>query len=446
MIRIFLTSRSFGSSGRGGAAKSMTNIIEGLSKLDIFSIKILTFSKYNPDFKNVGYLKVNRFVYHLKKICSDIGLPFGIQSFLLIPQILRKIKQFNPHLIITQTPIAYPTIIASIIKKIPIIYIIRDLRTFCPKYTDIYEYRQACTYFQPKKKCKQCILRWKHLRVLIGDKAKGYETSCKSLLKNIVYYLRIPLVKLNFKLATKTSRNLLASRLVRQFFQASIENNNFLSREDFQRKFKIACITPIKKQGKLDISLVDQNRAHKMDKRKLDKILKTKKDTFLLYIISNQKNELIKGTHFIFSLSKVLPPSWKLIIVGKEFDRFQDRPRVINFGHIPLFILYKIYQKADITLVPSFFNETFGRIIIESIINTTPVITSPQCGASYFFEDKKYLKIENLRLSKWISAISGFIDSPPKITQTDVNEVLNKFSSSKSTEDFIRVIKGSYTF
>ncbi|KKM89483.1 hypothetical protein LCGC14_1248240 [marine sediment metagenome] len=49
--------------------------------------------------------------------------------------------------------------------------------------------------------------------------------------------------------------------------------------------------------------------------------------------------------------------------------------KVINFGPVTSDVLDRLYQSSKITSVPSFFTEAFGRVIIESIVNGTPVIT-----------------------------------------------------------------------
>jgi len=92
-------------------------------------------------------------------------------------------------------------------------------------------------------------------------------------------------------------------------------------------------------------------------------------------------------------------------------------------------------------LVPTFCTEAFGRVIIESISNNTPVITSPNCGANSFFKNKDYLAVVPLKISLWINQINEFIENPPEITISDKNFLYKQFSLSKSKRDFSDLIK-----
>ena len=106
---------------KGGASKSITNIVNSLRDIENIQIKTLT-----QRFRN--------------KLLKSIGL----DSYVTIPRIVRDILKFKPEIIITQDRIAFPTIIISKIMKIPIIHIIRDISYFCPKFTDIVDYGKSC--------------------------------------------------------------------------------------------------------------------------------------------------------------------------------------------------------------------------------------------------------------------------------------------------------------
>ncbi len=83
----------------------------------------------------------------------------------------------------------------------------------------------------------------------------------------------------------------------------------------------------------------------------------------------------------------------------------------------------------------------FGRVIIESIINNTPVISSPNCGANSFFKNKDYLAVVPLKNSLWINKINDFIENPPAITINDITSLYKQLSLSKSKRDFYDLIK-----
>ena len=68
------------------------------------------------------------------------------------------------------------------------------------------------------------------------------------------------------------------------------------------------------------------------------------------------------------------------------------------------------------------------------------MISSPNCGANYFFKNKDYLKVIPLKINLWIHTIREIIKHPPIISNTDVEDIYNKFSIMKSREDFETVI------
>ena len=95
-----------------------------------------------------------------------------------------------------------------------------------------------------------------------------------------------------------------------------------------------------------------------------------------------------------------------------------------------------------ITLVPTFCTEAFGRVIPESLVNRTPVISSPQCGANQFFKGiNDAVRVVPLKLDLWMKAIEDIIVNPPIINNKFINHIYRQFSLEKSKEDFIEVIK-----
>ena len=92
-------------------------------------------------------------------------------------------------------------------------------------------------------------------------------------------------------------------------------------------------------------------------------------------------------------------------------------------------------------MVPTFCTKAFRRVIIESIINNTPVISSPNCGANSFFKNKDYLAVVPLKDSLWINKINEFIENPPEITISDIDSIYEQFSLSRSKKDFSDLIK-----
>ena len=155
MIKILTITFHYEARTAGGASKSFLKIIEGLKQSNEFKIEALTFS--------------------IRKNLVKLYKPFGIGYFAYIPKIVKKINNFKPSIIITQTALALPSIISGKIKKIPVINIIRDTSLICPKYLDIIDYGNSCPGLKSKKICYSCIDNWRTLRVLLGNKPKGWQ-------------------------------------------------------------------------------------------------------------------------------------------------------------------------------------------------------------------------------------------------------------------------------
>lgn len=392
MIRILTVTFYYKKGTSGGAGNSLLGIIDGLSESNKYKIESLFFK--------------------VKKNLVKFYNPLGIGYYIFIPKIIKKINKFKPQLIITQTVLGPPSIIVAKIKKIPIISIIRDTSLFCPKHVDVISYGRACNGLESRKICYDCINFWRTLRVLIGNKPTGWNYTLKALFSTIRYRVKFFFCKLNLLLFNHASINLVASELMKSNLSANIKTE----------KIKVMNITPVRKKEFVE--------------------LRDKKNQLLFIIPSYDPAH--KGLNFVFRLINIIPKDFKIVIVGQILSKKQievGNLRIINLGRVNIDDLNKLYQNSKITLVPSFYNEAFGRVIIESIINRTPVISSPNCGANYFFKNKGYVKVVPLRLSLWKKEIDDIIENPPEITINDINSLYKQFSLSKSMRDFSDLIK-----
>jgi len=392
MIKILTITFHYEARTAGGASKSFLKIIEGLNQSKEFKIEALTFT--------------------IRKNLVKLYKPFGVGYFAYIPKIVKKINNFKPSIIITQTALALPSIISGKIKNIPVINIIRDPSLICPKYLDIIDYGNSCPGLKSKKICYSCIDNWRTLRILLGNRPRGWQNSLKSVSSTLVYKILYFICRMQLYVYSKASINLVASNLMK-----SILSNNLRS-----EKTKILNITPIEKT-EIPSSINKKNQ--------------------LLFLIPSY-DASHKGLNFVLKLSKYIPNNYKIIIVGKILapDKIKEfQSKIINYSFTTGKRLEELFQSSKITLVPSFYTEAFGRIIIESIINKTPVISSPNCGANSFIENKDYLATVPLKISLWIHKINEFIENPPLITTNDINFLYDQFSINKSKLEFTDLIK-----
>ena len=421
-MKVLITSDYYGENIPGGADKSLRIMIEGLLRFKSIYIKILARETNKINKKNISINSLNKIISRFQTKTKKIIRPFGTDFFLYTLQILKTINKFKPDIIITQRTISYPTILCARIKHVPVIRIIRGTLNICPKHVDIIKYGKNCPALKNRKICYNCINYWRTLRIILGDKPKGWEKSLIASFHSVFYKFRYYLVRLNLKILNFASIIMVASQLMK----------NTLSHNIDSEKVKIINITPVKK--------IDLDKFYsKKNYSEIDYKLKLIKNP-LLFITPTYK-AYHKGEVFVKKLAKMLPESYKIIIVGKKIEQNKINEKILNLNQLSSDTLYFLYRKAKITLVPSFYTETFGRVIIESFINKTPVIASPNCGANEFFKVKKYLKILPLKLRLWENAIKSMIENPPIIKVEDVDEVYKLFSVDKSNNDLINLIK-----
>ncbi|HFJ9425848.1 glycosyltransferase family 4 protein [Bacillus cereus] len=106
-----------------------------------------------------------------------------------------------------------------------------------------------------------------------------------------------------------------------------------------------------------------------------------------------------KGVQFLLNAVKKISPSKvkKVYVCGvgsQEKDlkeAFQSDERIVFKGKLPIEDVYRVMANTDLTIVPSIWEEPFGRVIIESYNQGTPVIASNRGGIPEVLENKEYL-------------------------------------------------------
>lgn len=110
-----------------------------------------------------------------------------------------------------------------------------------------------------------------------------------------------------------------------------------------------------------------------------------------------------KGIELLLeSFSKIKTHPWRLLVAGNinavyknDLKRINNSNQIEFLGHTKSNLFFK---KIDVLVVPSLWNEPFGRVVLESIIHKKPVLGSNKGGISELLSNnKKYLfnPIEN---------------------------------------------------
>ncbi len=161
-------------------------------------------------------------------------------------------------------------------------------------------------------------------------------------------------------------------------FDLVLTNSNFMAKE-------------CKKQGieaKTLYNPVDKKILSKLSKKQAKKRLGVEKA--ILFVGGLERK---KGAHLLKDFAKKLP-DYSFLVVGKgslEYDPdfMSNMPRNMNlFLFVPYEDLSLYYRAADILVVPSLWQEPFGRVVIEAYANATPVIATKVGGLPELVDSK----------------------------------------------------------
>ncbi|MGG3734192.1 glycosyltransferase [Heyndrickxia coagulans] len=148
--------------------------------------------------------------------------------------------------------------------------------------------------------------------------------------------------------------------------------------------------------------------------------------------------EEIKGIYLLFKLLEKLNSSImsRLVVCGtgskvNEVREFSKKDNRLEYkGHLPIENLQEIIAQSDILLVPSVWEEPFGRVIIESYNQGTPVIAANVGGISDIVYSKKWLFNKN-DIDDFVSKVYHFY------SLTNV-EIKREIELSYKTSNFYR--------
>ena len=419
-MKILFIDQNFDSTNIGGAFKSNFAIINELIKNPGLEVSVLATKAKGIERKNFSAKQIKPLLKSpLKKMNSLIKF-FKINQYFNVIPIFKAIRKFKPNVVIVQRDNILSTILAGFLLKVPVINIIRDAMEFCPKNIDTRGFKN-CSVILTRKECWECINRWRTLRIILEDKPKGSHKTLISSFFTVYYKIQYFFTKISLSLMNYAYVNIVASPLMKELVEKRIKSNRILVRN----------ITPIDKTNTLITS-------NKLNKKIIEKIENSNK--IILFIIPRNEGGS-KGYPFVKKLLNEFPKDYLILIVGTLINELLNYQNVINIDKIPTNNLYYLYQKANLTIVPSIYTEAFGRVVLESIINKTPVIVSPQTSAKYLFKNKDYVKILPLKISLWLKEIKNLIENPINIPDEDIKTIEKNFSPEECAKEIIEIIE-----
>lgn len=146
-----------------------------------------------------------------------------------------------------------------------------------------------------------------------------------------------------------------------------------------------------------------------------------------------------KGIHDLFELLKAIP-NLKLLIAGlpqrKEQEAYYeslkrqtiDLPQVKFIGHVA--DIKTFYQKIDLCLFPSNWEEPFGRVLVESIIHNTPVLGRDVGSVKEILHDNGTRTFKDL--NDLIEKVNFFYENPESYQLSNLKKQMeSKFELNK---------------
>lgn len=166
-----------------------------------------------------------------------------------------------------------------------------------------------------------------------------------------------------------------------------------------------------------------------VDDEKCKQIEYNKKDNTVIYVGSISKN---KGCHtLIAAFEKVAKkiPEIQLCLIGKVVD--VEIPKVKNIifkGYLPMEQAYEEIAKAKLLVLPSEYEEAFGRVLVEAVFNHTIAIGSDRGGIPEVFCGEEEYIFKSAKMEALADYIYKFMALDENGYNTHLDHLLNVFS------------------
>lgn len=131
-----------------------------------------------------------------------------------------------------------------------------------------------------------------------------------------------------------------------------------------------------------------------------------------------------KGVDFLFGELAALSemrPSFELLLAGKVLPEFESRLREKYEGKFDFRFLGKVdsekfYRSVDLVIVPSGWNEPFGRVPIEAAATGTPVCLANKGGLTELYDDRCMWQFE-MKKDSLKNLMQSIMDNPELIVE-----------------------------
>ncbi|WP_299713014.1 glycosyltransferase family 4 protein [uncultured Tenacibaculum sp.] len=174
------------------------------------------------------------------------------------------------------------------------------------------------------------------------------------------------------------------------------------------------------------------------------RVLKDKSKELVFGYIGQIKES--KGIEMLLkALKKIKNESWKLLIAGKCSDSYKLKLETINPSKNIYFLNYvkpsEFFNQISILIVPSLWNEPFGRVVIESLMYKKPVLANSVGGIKELLSNNKSFLIKPTTESL-TDKLKMIIDNPDFIDSFIFDDkFISQFSIEKTSQMYIDVFR-----
>ena len=153
-----------------------------------------------------------------------------------------------------------------------------------------------------------------------------------------------------------------------------------------------------------------------------------------------------KGIELILeSFKSTKGTNWQLLIAGKASDKYIKKLRSINNSENITFLGYTesstFFKSIDVLIAPSIWNEPFGRVVIESIFNNTPIIGSHRGGITELLSNNPDFIIEPT-VKHLCKLLIKIINTPEFLDTFIFDETFNdKFRIQETAKEYLNIFK-----
>lgn len=178
----------------------------------------------------------------------------------------------------------------------------------------------------------------------------------------------------------------------------------------------------------IDLRVFSENKLQEIDR-----------ESFHIISVANNWSEPRKGLKDILALREILPPEYKITVVGvKDDEKKRLPPGVLGITNISnQKELALLYASSDVFILPT-YEDNYPTVILESLASGTPVITYNTGGCSEAINEQVGFSVPKGDIRALASAIKSIKENP--ISKDRCREwAIERFDNMKCFEAYFEL-------